>query len=384
MARSIPKSKPIIKAEKTTVASSINKTEPQQTSAPGKQVWIWIGIALACTLIAYLPAFHAGFVNWDDDDYVVKNFLIRDLSNLKALITTPVQGNYHPLTMISLAINYAISELDPSSYHLFNIVLHLLNVLLVFRLVFQLSKENTLIAFTCALLFGVHPMHVESVAWVSERKDVVFTFFFLLGLMSYLKYSDANSNNEKSGASSRYYVLSLLFLVLSLSAKPAAVVFPVLLLCFDFLRGRKFALKLIIEKIPYFILALVFGLLTMQAQKTIGATGIEGFYSFGSRMFFGFYGYMMYFVKLIAPFDLAAFIPYPAVNQSLPIAYLISPLFFLLTLVLCIRTWKKYREITFAFAFYLVNLILVLQFIPVGSAIIADRYTYVPYIGILY
>ena len=131
-----------------------------------------------------------GIVTWDDGDYVMDNEIIRNFDHFSKFFTTSIQGNYHPITMISLAINYAISGDDASSYHLFNIIFHLLNVVLVFKFICILTKDNYFIAFFTALFFGIHPLHVESVAWVSERKDVLYTLFFLLGLMSYIKLLD--------------------------------------------------------------------------------------------------------------------------------------------------------------------------------------------------
>ena len=141
-----------------------------------------IPFLLILTVLVYIPVMNGGFVNFDDPDYVLDNIFIKSLSNFSSLITTPVQGNYHPLTMISLAINYQISGLNAWSYHLFNLIFHLVNVLLVFRLARLWSNQNFIVAFTTAILFAVHPMHVESVAWISERKDVLFTIFFLAGL----------------------------------------------------------------------------------------------------------------------------------------------------------------------------------------------------------
>ena len=141
-------------------------------------MYFLIGISLLLTFIAYLPALTADFVNWDDTDYVVKNAAIRSFSNFHDIVIKPVQGNYHPLTMLSLAFNYAMSGLKPGSYHFLNLLLHLINTVLVFKLASRLSAKNNLIAFTTALLFGIHPMHVESVAWIAERKDALSSRYF--------------------------------------------------------------------------------------------------------------------------------------------------------------------------------------------------------------
>jgi tetratricopeptide (TPR) repeat protein len=332
-------------------------------------------LILILTFAAYISALNAGFVNWDDEDYIINNLLVRDISNLQALITTPVQGNYHPLTMISLAINYSISGLEAWSYHLFNLLFHLINCVLVFRLARQLSKQNFIIAFTTAILFAVHPMHVESVAWISERKDVLYTLFFLAGLISYTKFIDTSSKKQ--------FWLTLLFLVLSLLSKPAAIVFPLVLFCIDLLRKRPFTIKLILEKIPFVVPAFVIGIMTYLAQVDVGSTG-TAIFPLGSRILFGFYGIMMYLLKLFIPFNLSPFYPKPPSNESIPFEYLVSPAIFIALVILFYFSLRKNRVIAFGISFYLANLVLVLQVLTVGSAVIAERYTYVPYIGIFF
>ena len=333
-------------------------------------------IILLITLIAYSPTLKAGFVNWDDQQYVYENPLIKGFTHLKELLFTPVQGNIHPLTMLSLAINYSISGLNAWSYHLLNIIFHLANTLLVFFLARRLSKKNAIISVTTAVLFALHPMHVESVAWISERKDVLYSFFFLLGLLSYIKYIDKNSRSS--------YVLSLFWLILSLASKPAAVIFPVVLFTVDILRQRKFTFKLIAEKIPFFVFSAVLGFLTLHYQSAVGTTEGQNYFGINDRFFFGFYGFFMYIVKLIAPFNLVPFYPFPTVGKALPILFYLSPVFFIAISIVCLKTLKKFPVFTFGLSFYFVNLMLVLQFFIVGSAIIADRYTYIPYIGIFY
>lgn len=333
-------------------------------------------VILILTFIIYIPALNAGFVNWDDPDYVGENnFLIRNLSKLPDFFTTPVQGNYHPLTMLSLALNYAISGDEAWSYHLFNLIFHLINCVLVYRLVLLLTKNNPLVAFITSLLFAIHPLHVESVAWVSERKDVLYALFFIAGHISFTKYIDTGKKKQ--------YWLTLLFVILSLMSKPAAVIFPVSLFCIDVLRQRKFSFRLITEKIPFFIPAIIMGLLTITAQQEVGATGEEEF-TFTKNILFGFYGIMMYFIKMIFPFGQSAFYPFPPINEELPVLYYIAPAFTILLAVIIYFTWKKYRFVAFGIGFYMINLILVLQFFSVGSAIIAERYTYIPYLGIFF
>jgi len=358
------------------LSNTITKKELKTPSQYSPQNNTALFIILAITFIAYIPVLNAGFVNWDDPDYVINNPIIKNISDLEIIFTKPIQGNYHPLTVLSLALNYFISGLHPWSYHLLNLILHLFNCVLVFKFTMILSRNNLIIAFTTSLLFGVHPMHVESVAWVSERKDILYCLFFLAGLISYTRYVDTRSKKQ--------YGLTILFLALSLMSKPAAVIFPVVLFCIDLLRNRKINLSLLLEKIPFFILALAIGLLTYTAQKEKGAIDGAQIFDLSTRILMGFYGIMAYFFKLIIPINLSPFYPFAPINESLPMAYYIAPLFFVLLAVLVFFSLKRDRIIAFGILFYLVNLLLVLQFIPVGSAIIADRYTYIPYIGLFY
>ena len=345
---------------------------PKRTPVPG-----WhLPLIFIITFLIYIPALTAGFVNWDDPDYVGENnYLVRDISRLPELLTTPVQGNHHPITMFSLALNYVISGENAWSYHLFNLIFHLVNCFLVYRLVQLLTRNNTLVAFVTSLLFAIHPLHVESVAWVSERKDVLYALFFIAGHITFTRYIDTGSK--------RQYWLTLLFVVLSLLSKPAAVIFPVSLFCIDYFRSRQFSFKLITEKIPFFIPAILIGVLTITAQKDIGATG-EAHFGLVKNILFGFYGIMMYFVKMILPLKLSPFYPFPPLNEKLPVLYYIAPLFTLFLAVTTYVTWKKYKFVAFGILFYIANLLLVLQIFSVGSAVMAERYTYIPYIGLFF
>jgi protein O-mannosyl-transferase len=324
-------------------------------------------------ILAFSPVFKSGFVNWDDDVYVVKNKTIQTSGNFNEIIKEPVAGNFHPLTMLSLAFDYRLSKGNAHWFHLVNLFIHLINIVLVFFFIYQLSGKRLWLAFFTALLFAVHPLHVESVAWISERKDLLYSAFFMGGLILYLRYLKNN----------RYTTLALvcLLFLLSLLSKPAAVIFPLVLLAVDYYFKRLKELKTYIEKIPFLLLSLIFGYITLHVQKTVGAYTDTEMFPLVSRFFFGTYGIMMYLFKTILPVNLCAFYPYPAINVSLPVIYYLSALFSIGLLVLFIISVKRNREIAFAILFYILNLILVLQFFPVGSAVIADRYAYLPLIG---
>ncbi len=353
--------------------ATAKQAKTREPEPKGNYAWMPV-LCIILALIVYLPVFKAGFVNWDDDDYVVKNYTITSFKNISDIVSKPLQGNYHPVTMLLLAMNYAISGLNARSYHVVNLILHLLNVLLVFLFVRRLTGNKPWLAFVTALLFAVHPLHTESVAWVSERKDVLYSFFFLAGLHIYIRYTQ----NRKL---TTYLAVMGLF-ILSLLSKPAAVIFPVVLLAIDFYFGKLNTSRTWIEKVPFLLLSAGMGLLTLVAQRQQGAVADASIFPFVSRFFFGFYGIMMYLVKSIWPLNLCTFYPFPAVNQPLPAAYYFSPFIGLALIVVFIMTARKKRMIAFAILFYLINLALVLQFLAVGSAVIADRYAYLPLIGV--
>ncbi len=342
---------------------------------PGRKHRRWFIFSLIVSILfAYIPVFQADFVNWDDDDYVLNNQSITSISNFQEIVSNPVQGNYHPITMLSLASNYAISGKDATSYHIVNLLLHIINTLLVFIFVLALNKQKLWMAFIVALLFGIHPLHVESVAWVSERKDLLYSMFFISGMIVYSRYLEQRNFILLGGV--------FVFFVLSLLSKPAAVIFPVVLLSIDFYKGTLNKVRTYFEKIPFLAMSVLMGLLTLQGQSNEGATVFAQIFSFSDRFLFACYGVMMYLVKTIYPVGLCAFYPFPEFSQGIPSAYYIAPIVVVLLVLIFLRSLRTNKLFSFAILFYLVNLSLVLQLIPVGNAVIADRYAYLPLMGI--
>ena len=337
-----------------------------------KSFWPWLVAAGLFTLVCFLPTLNNGFTNWDDQYYVVNNPMLR-LPDWHALLTAPVAANYHPLTMITLAANYQLSGLNPGSYLIVNLLLHLANIGLVFLFIYEISAKNTAVAFLTALIFGIHPMHVESVAWVSERKDVLYGFFFLLSLIYYWRYLESTRKFN--------YILSILFFILSLLSKPAAVILPLVLFLLDYWKGRPINVKTVKDKIIFFLFAIVFAAVTLNIQTSIAAADLKVFPAW-TRLFFASYGIMIYFVRFFIPYPLSSFHPFPSAN-NLGLAVYLSPLFVLL--LFGFLWWqRKNRAIVFGILFYLANLLLVLQIISVGLTIVSERYTYIPYIGLAF
>lgn len=340
---------------------------------PNKRILAFIILIVITIIIVYLPALKNGLLNWDDNLYVTDNNVIKNIGNVSAFFNSFYFGNYHPITIFSYSIIYQFSELSPLLYHLVNILFHVLNSLLVFYLIKELLK-NINLALIVALLFGIHPMHVESVAWISELKDVQYTFFFLISALYYLKFIRQSKL--------LFYVISILFFVLSLLSKGQAVtLFPVLLLIDYLERGKLFTrLK---DKIPYFILALLFGIIAIMAQKSGNTISDFKNISFLEQIAIACYSFIMYILKTILPFNLSAFYPYPTlINGKIPVEYWTSLLVIPVTIYLIILSFKKDKIIFFGFIFFIANIFLLLQLIPVGNCIMADRYSYIPSIGL--
>jgi len=337
----------------------------------------WLIAGLLLTLIVYIPSLTNGLTNWDDNLYVNSSYVNNhSFAGIVKIFSVYFAGNYHPLTLLSLGIDQLIGGNNPFMFHFTNLVLHLLNTFLVFLLVRRLTK-NDLLAILTFILFGVHTLHVESVAWVSERKDVLYSFFFLISLTVYTSYA--------SGRKGFYYGLSLLFFLLSLLAKGQAVILVVLLPFIDYVKGRKwFSVKSLSEKVPFLLLSMIFSLVAFRAQES-GHTLHFEYFSLPQRFAFASFGTAQYLIKSIIPFDLAAFYPYPSklANGSIPSSYwlyIISlPVFFTGSYFL----FKRSKIYTFGLSLFFLSLLPLLQLIPVGSAIMADRYFYIPSIGLL-
>lgn len=360
--------------KKRITAKTVKAANPAVSLAPGKQEKIsnWIFFAVAVTAICFLPMLQNSFTNWDDGLYVTNNPLLPG-PDWKGIFTKPIAQNYHPLTIISLAFNYQLSGLSPFSYFLVNLLLHLANTALLFYFTWLLSGHKKWVALLTALVFGVHPMHVESVAWISERKDVLYTFFFLLSLIKYWHYLQS-----KKGSG---YLFSLLFFILSLLSKPAAVVLPLLLFLLDYWKGRPFSMKIILEKIPFLLPALLFGVITVVVQTRGSIIGLD-VYPLWNRPFFASYTLMIYSLRFIIPYPLSAFHPLPVPGQP-GIIILLSPVF-IIALVALLWYFRKNKIIVFGILFFVINLLLVIQFLSIGLTIVSERYTYVPYIGLTF
>ncbi len=343
--------------------------------------YLLLFLVLLVTLLAFVPSVNNEMIDtWDDGVYVTDNMTIRDLNaqNLKIMFTTSVNGTYVPIPLISFAIDYQLFKLNPKPYHIENLILHLICTLLVY-LIFRKLKLKTLYAAFAALLFGIHPMRVESVAWITERKDLLFSIFYLSALLSYESYI------RKEKGKFRYALLTLVFFILSLFSKIQAVTLPLSLLLLDYLEGRELKLRLLLEKVPHFILSLVFGIFGIFFLEKTGSLEINVTYGLIDRIFFGLHSLTIYLQKFIFPYPLSVFYPYPmSPGEKLPLIYYLSPVVLVALAVLVFLTRKKTRTVIFGSLFFLFNIMFLLQILGAGQAYMADRFTYIPYIGLFF
>ena len=333
------------------------------------------------TAIAYIPSLKGTFMDtWDDSYYITNNPIIRELNihSVKAMFTTPVNSSYVPLPLLTFAVEYKLFGYNPLPFHITNLILHLLCTLLVFRL-FRLLKLNIFYAALAALLSGVHPMRVESVAWITERKDMLYSLFFLGAMIMYIKFLTQKERR------SVIFILSLLLFIFSLLSKIQAVTLPLCLLVLDYYFERPFRIRLIIEKLPFFILSLVCGTIGLIVLSKGGALKPNEVLSLGDRTFYGLYALSIYIVKFVAPFYQCASYSYPVMpGQSLPLVYYLNPVILILLAFLVFRTIRYTRIIVTGTLFFLFTIIFMLQILSAGTAYLADRFSYIPYIGLFF
>ena len=338
----------------------------------------------------YIPILDNGFLNWDDPQVILNNVHIHslDFSSLQWMLTSFHTGNWIPLTWLSLAVNYGLGGLSPKGYHLTNLLFHLMNTGLVFLLVRRLlslsgkkeEKESGGSAFEIstallsALLFGLHPMHVESVAWASERKDVLYAFFYLLSIYCYLGIF------KSSGGKGYRFWACWIFFLLALMSKPMAVALPVVLLILDFWPLKRLGsnfLNLLAEKIPFLFGALAGAWIAILAQAEASAfTPVEN-WPISFRILNAFRSLVFYPFKLLIPRDLSPLYPIsPIVSGPFYWQSFLGIGVVLLIAVVCFYRRKKTPYLGAAGLFYLVTLIPVLGIFQVGSQAVADRYSY--------
>jgi tetratricopeptide (TPR) repeat protein len=329
------------------------------------------------TLIVYWPVGNYEFIRYDDDAYVTKNSSVQSglsLQNIEWAFTAGHVANWHPLTWLSLMLDCTLFGEKPGPMHLVNVAFHTANTLLLFIILSRITKRIWPSAFIAAL-FALHPLHVESVAWIAERKDVLSTFFWLLTMLAYVTYVEKPSTGR--------YVIMLIFFALGLMSKPMLVTLPFVLILLDYwplnrIKSGFSVLNSFFEKLPFVFISSISSIITYIVQQKGGAMSPI---PFGDRIANALCSYLEYIGKMFVPVNLAVLYPHP--DGQIQLAKVIISVFVLLLLsVFLLYYGRQYKYLAFGWFWYLGTLVPVIGIVQVGAQGMADRYTYVPFIGL--
>jgi protein O-mannosyl-transferase len=359
-------------------------------SSSGKRTLIICLLLATGTLALYSRAVHAGFLRYDDDRYVVENPHVRSglhWSTVTWAFTTFEQANWHPLTWLSHALDVQLFGLNPAAHHFINLLLHGASVVLLFLLLQWLTRYPWR-SLAVAALFAAHPMNVESVAWIAERKNVLCMFFFLLTLVAYGNYARKPSVGR--------YLAVVVGFEMALMSKPMATTLPFVLLLLDYWPLRRFGSRefadmtgslvtkkrsitwLVIEKLPLFAMSAASAVITIKAQRAGGAVTIK--YPVMAHLQNAIVSYVLYIGKAIWPARLAALYPYPTGGWPARVVAL-SAIFLIIVTAFVLR-YREHRYLPWGWFWFLGTMVPMIGLVQVGNQAKADRYAYLPFIGL--
>lgn len=351
------------------------------------------------TALVFIPLLKNSFILWDDDEYIINNPHIRhlDWNLVQWAFTGFVQGNWHPLTNLSHAMDFALWGQNPFGHHLASLIIHSVNTFLVVLLVVKIFEQRKAIAdggiivaaAVTGILFGIHPLHVESVAWAAERKDLLCGLFYLLALISYI---NAAGRHQALSSGSTLFKKELLpsfaFFILALLSKPMAVSLPLVLLILDrylFRRidSSKSLVRAVLEKLPFILAALSISIATVSGQLSGVLTTPQEFVPLHSRMLVAVKGFWGYLEKIILPFGLTPIYPYPKAAEITIISwqYILPAVATVIIVTILVKNFRRPGWWQSLWLYYLVTLLPVIGIIQVGHQFMADRYSYLPAIA---
>jgi protein O-mannosyl-transferase len=347
---------------------------------PSKQGQLMIaGVLIALvTLAIYASVGGYDFNNFDDPDYVAQNDTVQrglTFGGVWWAFTTTFMGNWHPLTWLSHMADCEFFGVNPGAHHWVSVFIHVCNSVLLLWVLYRYTNAPGRSAMVAAL-FAFHPVHVESVAWIAERKDVLSAFFWILTMWGYLRYVETRS--------ARCYGLMLLCFALGLMSKPMLVTLPFVLLLLDYWPLRRVAImwdwwRLSREKLPLFALTLLSAFITFIVQEQSGAVGSLDKFSAGTRVANAAIAYVVYLGKTIVPDNLAAFYPHPGSWETWQFA---GAALLLFVITMGVLNFRRHAYLITGWLWYLGTLVPVIGLVQVGEQAYADRYTYIPLIGV--
>lgn len=341
------------------------------------KIFISLILLLVVGSVTFSPILENSFTNWDDQAQLLENPLVRGFSarNLRNIFTTPVVSEYHPLVTAIFSLEYHLFGLNPFPYHLHSLFFHLVNGVLVFCLFYRLSGKVP-VALAGALLFEVHPLQVQSVAWISARKDLLFTCFYLASFLSYYSF--------RSSKKKRFYFLSLLFFISALLSKALAVTLPVILLLWIYSEKKRIKRREFKGILPFIFLALAAGwfALRMQVVREPGSAAHLDFNFENVILMFG--NCKFYLLHLLLPFNLSPIYIFPkSINFWEPPFW--SPFFLILSLLIGLWLYRNNKTLVWSAGFFFITLFPLLRFIPfAGVEVAAHRFVYLPCVGLFY
>lgn len=335
-----------------------------------KPNWLFLALIVLVFPFVYYQLFSAGFIAWDDPEYVINNKDVHQFS-VKQFFTQFYIGNYHPITMLSYAVDWKIFGKWAPGYHIENILWHLLNTILVFYVGKKLQLKS-LQAFLLASVFAFHPLQMESVAWIAERKNLLYAFFFLVSILFYINYKQQQKLN--------FLIIVYVSFLCSLLSKPSAVVLPLVLMLIDVFIYKEAFKQNYKRYVLFLMFSLVLGVLTLFAQEEAKFLMNTHNYPLLNKIGIFGYGFFHYISKFFVPVHLSAFYSYPDNLTSVTIIGFVTLIVFSSLLYVLIK--QKRYAVLFGLLFFVTNIILVLQVVPFGDAITADRYMYLPIIGL--
>ncbi len=332
---------------------------------------------IALDLFVFWSVRTFGLVNWDDPTYLIDNPNVAHgltWASVRWALVTGHAPYWHPVTWLSHLADITLFGADAGWYHVVNLGFHVANTLLVFQIFRRTTRDEWPSAFVAAI-FGVHPLHVESVAWIAERKDVLSTFFWALTVLAYVRYTNKTT-------SARYAVVCAMF-ALALASKPMVVTLPAVLLLFDVWPlhrdNRMRWTRLVIEKVPLVLLAGAATVVTIRVQQHVGALASVGSLPWATRAEHAIVSYVGYLWKVVWPAKLSAFYPYRA---PAPRMALISVAFLAAVTVFVLRERARRPWLTVGWLWFLITLAPVIGIVQSGEQAMADRFMYVPLIGL--
>lgn len=344
----------------------------RSSGGPQRGDWRIIAGVVAITALAFLPSLFNGFTNFDDDVYLTENPLVAEprVENLQRIFGGFYLRHYHPLTLLSFMIERAIWGLRAPGFHLTNLLLHLGSTWLVFAIARRLAFGR-IAAATTSLLFGIHPIHVESVAWVTERKDVLAMFFLLLAMLLYFRHRESGRGRTYAGSLGVY--------ALSLLAKALGITLAGQLWLMEWGRGDRMDGRKIVNKLPYLALGAGAALLTYLAQSPVIHRDKTALIA--QNMAIAARGFWFYLGKLAWPTGLSALYPYPAQVDLLSPGYLAAMVGFVACAAFTLLTARRFRAWSAAWGFFVLALLPFSGIIVYGTHFAADRYMYLAALG---